>query len=325
LPTFQARFGVNLKTHIVGPPDDSAAPERNRLEAYSKIDAERLAKQAGIKFQVKTVPIATDTEEADKRRSDLGHYLGGTLYYGGEWYWGLDRLHYLEARLTELGMRAPGSPPDPIYLPAPVPTGPAEPITPIPEIHFYLSFRSPYSAITFDRLKALADAYGAKINFRFVLPMVMRDLPVPENKRQYIIHDTAREARRLGAPYGRISDPVGRPVERGYALLRWAVEIGRGTEFVQAFYKCVWSEGVDAGSNRGMKKIVERAGLDWNLAKDIVNTDDWRAEANFNRQEMMDYGIWGVPSFRIGDVITWGQDRLWVIENELTKLTEHSK
>ena len=32
---------------------------------------------------------------------------------------------------------------------------------------------------------------------------------------------------------------------------------------------------------------------------------------------MMDLGIWGVPSFRVGDVSTWGQDRLWLIEDKL--------
>ena len=49
----------------------------------------------------------------------------------------------------------------------------------------------------------------------------------------------------------------------------------------------------------------------------VIDNDDWRAEAEANRAEMMDLGIWGVPSFRAGNIITWGQDRLWVIEEEL--------
>ena len=83
----------------------------------------------------------------------------------------------------------------------------------------------------------------------------------------------------------------------------------------------VWSEGVDAGSDSGMRKIVERADLNWSEAKDIVGNEDWRDEAEANRAEMMNRGIWGVPSFRVGDTITWGQDRLWVIEHALQKLT----
>ena len=66
-----------------------------------------------------------------------------------------------------------------------------------------------------------------------------------------------------------------------------------------------------------MKQIVEAAGLDWQAARDIIGNDDWRAEAEANRAEMMDLGIWGVPSFRVGDVSTWGQDRLWLVEDAL--------
>ena len=56
-------------------------------------------------------------------------------------------------------------------------------------------------------------------------------------------------------------------------------------------------------------------------ARDQLETDRWRAEAEANRAEMMALGVWGVPSFRVGDVITWGQDRMWLIEDELKRLT----
>lgn len=71
-----------------------------------------------------------------------------------------------------------------------------------------------------------------------------------------------------------------------------------------------------------MQKITERAGLDWSEAKDILGNEEWRAVEEANRMEMMERGIWGVPSFRVGDTITWGQDRLWVIEHALQKLSD---
>ena len=40
---------------------------------------------------------------ADKLRESLGHFQGGTLYFDGEWYWGVDRLPLLLARLKEEG------------------------------------------------------------------------------------------------------------------------------------------------------------------------------------------------------------------------------
>lgn len=315
LPKFSERYQVNLLTRLVGPPDTAAAPEREKLAEYSKMDAMRLAKKAGIDFKIEDRLPTSNTAVADARREKLGHYLGGTLYYGGEWYWGLDRLHYLEARLAQLGARKNGVE-GLIYEP---PTTPVSSGNTGAEIHWYLSFRSPYTAIVRDRVKTLADSYGAELKLRFVLPMVMRGLPVPPHKKKYIPFDTAREAQRLGVPFGRIMDPVGRPVELGYSLLPWARDQGRGYEFVNAFLSCVWSEGTDAGSQKGMRKIVERAGLNWDVAKDILGNEDWRGEAEANRLEMMERGIWGVPSFRVGETITWGQDRLWVIEHALQK------
>lgn len=317
LPRFAENYKIELLTHLVSPPNDSAAPERKKLIEYSKMDAMRLAKKAGIDFEIQDRSPANNTSVSDARREKLGHYLGATLYYGGEWYWGLDRLHYLEDRLTQLGARKDGVS-SPIYSP---PTKPVSSGSTGAELHWYLSFRSPYTAIVRDRIKILADAYEADLKIRFVLPMVMRGLPVPPAKKKYIPLDTAREARRLGVPFGKIMDPVGKPVELGYSLLPWAIKQGRGYEFANAFLTCVWSEGTDAGSNSGMQKITEQAGLNWVDAKEVLGNDDWRDEAEANRQEMMARGIWGVPSFRVGDTITWGQDRLWVIEHALQKLS----
>jgi len=317
LPQLTENYKIELITHLVSPPDDTAAPERDKLISYSKMDAMRLAKKAGIDFEIQDRPPATNTIVSDTRRKKLGHYLGGTLYYGGEWYWGLDRLHYLESRLTQLGARKEGVG-GPIYEPPSKPIGSGDTGA---ELHWYVSFRSPYTAIVRNRIKTLADAYGADLKIRIVLPMVMRGLPINPAKKKYIPFDTAREARRLGVAFGKIMDPVGKPVERGYSLISWAREQGKGYDFVNAFLTSVWSEGVDAGSDSGMRKIVERAGLDWTLAKDVIDNDGWRDEAEANRLEMMERGIWGVPSFRVGDTITWGQDRLWVIEHALQKLT----
>ncbi|WP_026941527.1 DsbA family protein [Hellea balneolensis] len=316
LPKFTECYKINLLTHLVSPPDAAAAPEREKLTEYSKMDAMRLAKKAGIDFKIEERAPASNTSVAYARREKLGHYLGGTLYYGGEWYWGLDRLHYLEERLMDMGLRHGGNGRDLIYAPPQSPSGLGRTNA---DLHWYLSFRSPYSAIVRDRVKSLADAYGADLKIRFVLPMVMRGLPVPKAKKKYIPLDTAREARRNGVDFGRVLDPVGRPVELGYSLLPWAREHSREYDYVQGWLKAVWAEGIDAGAKSGIQKIVERAGLNWNEAKDILGNDDWRAEAEANRLEMMERGVWGVPSFRVGETITWGQDRLWVIEHALQK------
>lgn len=86
---------------------------------------------------------------ADARLAKLGHYLGATFYYGGEWYWGVDRLHYLENRLRALGAARPEIPADPIFAP-PVPA--ASP-TVSSTIEAFVSFRSPYSYLVLSSLR----------------------------------------------------------------------------------------------------------------------------------------------------------------------------
>ena len=93
---------------------------------------------------------------------------------------------------------------------------------------------------------------GAAVRLRPVLPMAMRGLAVPAEKRRYISLDAAREAHVQGTPFGRINDPLGRPTERGLALI----------------------------------PLAESQGL----------------------------GLWGVPSYRVGETAVWGRDRLWAIQ-----------
>jgi 2-hydroxychromene-2-carboxylate isomerase len=148
--------------------------------------------------------------------------------------------------------------------------------------------------------------------------MVMRGLPVPVAKRLYIVTDVAREAQRLAMPFGKVVDPVGKPVERGYALLNRAIAAGKGVEFAGSFLQAVWADGLDAGTDAGLNAIAARAGFDAAWVQAALPDESWRAIAAANREELLAMDLWGVPSFRVNDLPGhWGQDRLWVIEQEL--------
>jgi len=71
LPRFTENYKIELITHLVGPPDDAAAPERDKLVEYSKMDAMRLAKKAGIGFEIQDRPPAQNTAVADARRETI--------------------------------------------------------------------------------------------------------------------------------------------------------------------------------------------------------------------------------------------------------------
>ena len=374
LPQLIARYDIDVVPHVVGPPPDSAAPEREKLIAYSRKDARLLARHWNLVFddlmgqpQDQSVEVATSLlvaavqdgtfiEAAGKistclwsdppslfsmgrsggplravdpsavsshvaasnaLRQQLGHYLGATFFYAGEWYWGTDRLHHLERRLQDLGAQRLGVQ-DLMFPPDADLSGPVSLASPLP-IDFFFSFRSPYSAIVAARVFELGRRTGAPVRLRFVLPMVMRGLPVPREKRTYISLDAAREAHARGTPFGRLNDPVGRPTERGLSLIPIAEQMGCAEAYVLSFMHGVWAEGIDAGSDRGLRRIVERAGLSWDAAHRALKEDAWRATAEANRKEMFDLGLWGVPSFRVGDTAVWGQDRLWAVQDALLK------
>jgi 2-hydroxychromene-2-carboxylate isomerase len=368
LPSLLARYDIALDAHVVSPPSDAAAPDRERLIAYSRKDAAWLAQQHGLTFvdpghqpsthaldhavaacvmaieqgtfvaqaqQISTslwATTASGTESqthapeatthavqahlqaSDACRERSGHYSGGMLYYAGEWYWGLDRLHHLESRLQALGAARPGTNGF-MFAPEAATHWPQldEPAV----VDFFFSFRSPYSHIAAFRLFALTRETNIQVRLRYVLPMVMRGLVVPRNKRMYISQDAAREAERLGIDFGRICDPVGRPTERGLSLMPLAESHGLGQAYVLSFMRGVWSEGLDAGSDRDLRTITDRAGLLWTEVCIALEKTQWRKTAEINRQEMLNLGLWGVPSFRLDDTAVWGQDRLSALEQTL--------
>lgn len=373
LQDFRARYAIELLCHVAPPPDDGAAPERDRLAAWSLRDAGDLAARlnldwplpnerppshhvalanaglvrSGPDFPLRAVEVgralwrgdaealarygaATTQIEArqamDKAgtlRRELGHYLGATFYFEGEWYWGLDRLHYLEQRLRESGL-ARGNAEGPLLAPPADVTLDGEPApgTQRPELHFFFSFRSPYTCISVPRVRAMARHYKADLKLRFILPMVMRGLPVPRAKSLYILRDTKREADRLGMPFGMVVDPRGVATERAIAVLHHAIPAGKGEAFAESFLRGVWSEGIDGASDAGLLKMAARAGLDAPFVRTALGDESWRPVAEANRAEMFAMGLWGAPTLRVNDGPGhWGQDRLWVIERELIAAT----
>jgi 2-hydroxychromene-2-carboxylate isomerase len=380
LPELLARYGVALEPHLVGPPSDAAAPERQRLADFARRDAADVAPGYGLAFPAdarapapECVELAarmlvpaiasggfpalaaragavlwrgdrpglealargagvTDLTaaraaqaEGSRLRERLGHYLGAMFHYAGEWYWGVDRLHHLERRLQALGLLRPGASREPI---APRPDPSHEPAPASRErltLEYYPSLRSPYTAIAMDRVLALPQRLPVDLALRPVLPMVMRGLPVPRPKQLYITLDTKREAEDAGVAFGRVCDPVGRPVERCFSLYPWARERGRAFELLRSFTQAAFAEGVDTGSDAGLRLVVERAGLDWSEAQPNLDGEGWREELEANRKQLFALGLWGVPSFRLlgrpgeADYSTWGQDRLWRVEQEIRR------
>ena len=281
---------------------------------------ERLAAQYG---RVSDAEVERKIAAGNARRDELEHYSGAMFYYGSEWYWGVDRLYHLEGRLHELGAdRRAG---ERLLYPRPeIENGPLQDTGTL-TLEFFPTLRSPYTAIVFDRVVKLAQDTGINLVVRPVLPMIMRGVPTTMVKGRYIFSDTAREARAAGVPFGEIYDSIGEPVRRAHSLYSWACEQGRGTEFLSAFLSSVFANRVNANNDHGMRRVVEKAGLNWHEASRVIGTPGWEDMVETNRLTLYQAGIWGTPSFRILDeggeevLALWGQDRLWVIAREIQR------
>lgn len=368
LAPFAARYAVELVPHLAPPPEDSAAPERQRLANFALRDAARVARRYGLQWPenasaptpamragalaglaaalgsgkfaeaaprigwalwsgaaVPTAPRAGEEEvarllaEGGELRKRLGHYLGGMFHFEGEWYWGVDRLHHLEARLAADGFdRNPGAPMlAPFQRERLRPDLDAKGAT----VDYFFSFRSPYSYIALKRVADLAASCGAQLRLRYILPMVMRGLPVPLEKRLYIMRDCKREADMVGMDFGKAVDPVGAGVERALAVLHRIVGKRDGAlavAFAHSAIKGAFADGIELASDEGLATVARRAGVSDEDVRAALANESWRATAEENRLALFAAGLWGAPTFRVDEQPAhWGQDRIWALEEDL--------
>jgi 2-hydroxychromene-2-carboxylate isomerase len=264
------------------------------------------------------VRLALEANYAALERA--GHYQPGMIYYGGDWYWGIDRLHYLEERLRREGIEGSldlSSGPAPT-LASMIRSSGEGPL----RIEAFVSFRSPYSYLSIPQLIELRDRHGVEVTVRPVLPMVMRGLPVPRAKRLYIVHDAKREADRLGIPFGHVCDPLGEGIGHCMAVFFHCAAVkGLALEFAYSAMQGIWSEARDVGHLPDLVFLAGRAGIGESEVRAAIEDRGWQEMAKSNRQALTNLGLWGVPSLRIGSYSSWGQDRLPLLEAEIARFS----
>ncbi len=329
LDTLQQRYDIELMVHQIRSSGGKNQPELAMLTAWARRDAEMIAPHYGLQRPSEmsdrrdSAPDAATLDAGSARLAKMGHYSGAMFHYGGEWFWGVDRLFYLEQWLRDLGACRDSALPYICPRPAINVSGvDASQLT----LDFYPSLNSPYTAIIYDRSIALARECGIQLNHKPVLPMVMRGVPATPRKGSYIVFDAKRESEHRGTQFGPVLFPVGEPTRQIYSLFPWARTQGKDIALLSAALRLAWTEAAALHRPEGIKLAVERAGLDWGEAKRHLGTDGWKAETARNQLEMTEeLGLWGVPSYRLRgddgepDLCVWGQDRLWLIAAEIRR------
>ena len=265
-----------------------------------------------------TQEVESHLEENNLKRKTLGHYQGGVFHYEGENYWGVDRLSYLEDRLEALGLKKNDNTINkgPKMIKRPSPFEHEEELI----LEFFPSLNSPYTYISFERVKQIESDYPVRVITKPVLPMLMRNMEIPSYKGKYILTDTAREARRLGIKIGPILSPLGKPAERAYSLFPWVNSHGKGLDYMYELMKSSFADGVDIGEKKYLKNLIKSLDLNWKEASKELDSNNWKQILEQNRLDMYEGNSWGVPSFKLMDEqksevqTIWGQDRIWQIE-----------
>jgi 2-hydroxychromene-2-carboxylate isomerase len=262
--------------------------------------------------------IAPIINTAYRELREAGHYQGAMFHYGGDWYWGIDRLPLLEERLQrDLGVTQPsvlgarGSDARP-----PERLAPGD--GPLP-VDFWFSFRSPYSYLALERIAGVAERHPITLRLRPLAPMVDRGIPLPPVKRMYIARDTKRIADRLGIDFGVLCDPIGKGAEHCLAITCMAAKSGQALAFARSAARGIWTEARDVADYVDLRAVVERAGLRWDDARAAIADPAWREEIGTNAADLTTIGLWGVPAFSAGSFRGWGQDRLDFLEDRLRR------
>ena len=184
------------------------------------------------------------------------------------------------------------------------------------KVEFYFDFGSPYSYLAYKALPRIAAEHGAEIVWR---PMLLggvfkatgNNSPVEiPAKGRWLNNDIALWARRYGAAFTRNPHfPI-----NTLTLMRGAVGMQlRGPDFhkyVDAIFRAVWEEQRNLGEPLELAAVLCQAGFDADAFLSLVSDATVKEQLKNNTEEAVARGVFGAPTFFVGDDMFWGQDRL---------------
>ena len=186
-----------------------------------------------------------------------------------------------------------------------------------PVVEFWFEFASTYSYLSVMRIERAAEAAGVDIEWKpFLLGPVFlalgwNDSPfnIYPPKGRYMWRDLERLAEKEGLPFLRPS----RFPRNGLLAARVAL-VGVKEGWVAAFARAVmmanFAEDREIGEEAVIGAILGTLGLP---AAEVIA----RAQADANKlalrcqtERAAELGLFGAPSFRVGEELFWGNDRL---------------
>lgn len=138
-----------------------------------------------------------------------------------------------------------------------------------------------------------------------------------DSRKAYRLQELARWAKRLDIPLNlRPAHFPTNPAPAAYTIIA-AQEAGGGdvTALVTGLTRAIWEQDRNIADDDVIRDCLTQAGFDAGLAfSGMLQGAEIYAR---NLEDAVVDGIFGVPSFKVGDAIFWGQDRLDFLADHL--------
>lgn len=185
-----------------------------------------------------------------------------------------------------------------------------------PQLDFWFEFASTYSYLSVMRLPELASEAGVDVNWRpFLLGPIFKSqgwdtspFVVYPAKGKHMLRDMERRAERCGLRF-RHPSPFPQNSLLAARVAQIALEEPQDVTFCQNVYLMQFDEGQNIEEPEVIAACLEAAKLPTDIierAQEVPNKHRLRETT----EEAMRYGIFGAPSFTVGDELFWGDDRL---------------
>jgi len=192
-------------------------------------------------------------------------------------------------------------------------------------LEFFFDYGSPYSYLANSQLGGLAERTGAEIRYRPMLlgavfkatgnqsPMME---PV-EAKRNYGGVEMRRFVAHYGCPFQMNPNfPINTvPIMRACHA---AIRQGVFERFHEVVFPALWAEGRNVGDEGVFIALLDEAGLDGKGLVAAASDADVKQALRETTDEAVERGVFGAPSFFVGQEMFFGADRLAFVEAELS-------
>ena len=196
-------------------------------------------------------------------------------------------------------------------------------------IDYYVSLNSPWTHLGAARIEAMAMASNATIRiFPVDFGAIFAQsggLPLPKRSPQrqaYRLQELPRWRDHLGIPIHvqpKFFPSNELPAACCVIALRETVGDQPAIKLAHRVLKALWQEEKDPGDPATLAELITEIGLDARQVMQLGEDPKWAERRIADTKAALDKGVFGAPSYVIGDDIFWGQDRLEFVERRLAR------